>query len=47
MRQIPLIDPLVHRSIALIRRRDVSLSPAAQALYALLREELTAGRMLQ
>ena len=40
LRQIPLVDPIIHRAISLIRRRDVSLAPAAQALYEVMRREL-------
>jgi DNA-binding transcriptional LysR family regulator len=40
MRQIPLVNPVIKRAIGLIRRRGVSLSPAAQALYDLVAQEL-------
>ena len=40
LRQIPLVDPVIKRSIGLIRRRATSLSPAAQALHGLLAQEL-------
>jgi DNA-binding transcriptional LysR family regulator len=39
VRRIPLVRPAVSRTIALIRRRNASLSPAAQAFY----ETLLAG----
>jgi len=42
VREIPLVDPIVHRSISLIRRKGETLPPAAEALHALLIEELTA-----
>jgi DNA-binding transcriptional LysR family regulator len=32
---IPLVDPVVHRKVGLIRRRGRTLSPAAQQLYDL------------
>ena len=40
LRQIPLVDPVIRRSIGLIQRRATSLSPAAQALHDLLAQEL-------
>lgn len=40
MRQIPLVDPVIHRSIGLTRRRGVTLTPAAQALYDHLKRAL-------
>jgi DNA-binding transcriptional LysR family regulator len=36
IRIIPLVDPVVSRSIVLISRRSSQLSPAAEALYSLL-----------
>lgn len=33
---VPLVDPVVNRTVALIRRRGRSLSPAAQQLYDML-----------
>jgi DNA-binding transcriptional LysR family regulator len=40
MRQIPLVNPLIKRRVGLIKRRGMSLSPAAQALYDLVKEKL-------
>lgn len=40
--QLRLVDPLVHRSISLVRRRGETLTPAAAALYALVRRRLAA-----
>ncbi|MFZ4478539.1 MAG: LysR family transcriptional regulator [Rhodoferax sp.] len=41
----PLVSPVIHRSIGLIRRRQGALSPAAQAMLALLKQKIrsTAG----
>ena len=36
----PLVNPVIHRSIGLIRRREGALSPAAQAMLTLLRQEI-------
>jgi DNA-binding transcriptional LysR family regulator len=36
VRKIPLTSPVVKRKIALLRRKNTSLSPAAQAFYALI-----------
>lgn len=38
LKRIPLVRPVIHRRIALIRRPNASLSPAAQALYELIRK---------
>ena len=38
--QIPLVTPIVDRPVSLIRRRGETLTPAAQALYALIVREL-------
>ena len=35
----PLVSPVIHRSIGLVKRREGSLSPAAQALLALLQQQ--------
>lgn len=40
--QIPLVNPVVYRSISLVRRRNETLAPAAAALHALLAAELSA-----
>jgi DNA-binding transcriptional LysR family regulator len=39
VRRVPLVRPRVARTIALVRRKNASLSPAAQALYDLLAKE--------
>jgi DNA-binding transcriptional LysR family regulator len=36
IRVIPLVDPVVSRSLVLVSRKSAQLSPAAQALYSLL-----------
>ena len=38
--EIPLVDPIVYRSISLVRRRNESLTPAAAALYIIVKKEL-------
>lgn len=35
----PLVSPVIHRSIGLVKRREGSLSPAAQAMLALLQQQ--------
>ena len=40
---VPLVDPIVHRKVGLIRRRGRTLSPAAQQLYDLF-AEIKAGK---
>lgn len=35
----PLISPVIRRSIGLVKRREGSLSPAAQAMLALLKQQ--------
>ena len=42
VRRIPLIGPVVRRTVILIRRKGVTLSPATQAFYDLLAEQLAA-----
>lgn len=44
VRRVPLVRPRVTRTIALVRRRNATLSPAAQALYDLLATESAARR---
>jgi DNA-binding transcriptional LysR family regulator len=39
--EVPIVNPVIHRSISLVRRRNQALTPAAAALYALLTTELT------
>ena len=41
VRAIPLRAPVVRRELGLIHRKDVTLSPAALALYTLIRQTLT------
>jgi len=38
VRIVPLVDPVVEKPLVLIARRAAQLSPAAAALYALVRE---------
>lgn len=40
VREIPLVEPLVTRELAVIKRRGTTLSPAAEALYELVSEAL-------
>ena len=44
LRVIPLTDPVVARTLALISRRNAYLSPAAQALYDVVRRQAGAVR---
>lgn len=39
--EVPIVDPVVHRTISLVRRRHETLTPAAAAFYELLKTELT------
>lgn len=39
--EIPLVGPIVHRSIGLVRRRNETLTPAAAALYKIVKTELS------
>lgn len=39
--QVPLVGPVIHRSVSLVRRRNQALTPAAEALYGLLANELS------
>lgn len=41
--RIPLVDPIIHRPIGLIRRRNTTLSPAGEAFYRMLTDELKNG----
>jgi DNA-binding transcriptional LysR family regulator len=41
--EIPIVDPLIYRSIGLVRRRNQTLTPAAAALYAILAAELSSS----
>jgi len=42
--EVPLVEPVLYRSIALVRRRNETLSPAASSLYALVKARLSTGR---
>ena len=42
VRRIPLVKPIISRTLVLIRRRNATLSPAAQQFYDLLARELNA-----
>lgn len=42
MRQIPLVRPVIRRTVGLIKRRGASLSPAAQALYDMIQSAAAA-----
>lgn len=39
--EVPIVNPVLHRAISLVRRRNQALTPAAAALYALLTTELS------
>ncbi|KVM59456.1 hypothetical protein WJ59_31730 [Burkholderia gladioli] len=41
VRTIELVDPPVSRALVLVARRTAHLSPAAQALYDMIREQAT------
>ncbi|MBR0684527.1 LysR family transcriptional regulator [Bradyrhizobium manausense] len=42
--EVPLFDPVLYRTIALVRRRNETLSPAASALYGIIKTRLSSGR---
>ena len=42
--EVPLVEPIVYRTIALVRRRSETLTPAANALYAVLKAQLSTAR---
>ncbi|MFG1184674.1 MULTISPECIES: LysR family transcriptional regulator [Xanthobacter] len=42
--EVPLVEPVVFRLIALVKRKNETLSPAASALYAVIRNELSHAR---
>jgi len=42
--EVPLVEPILYRSIALVRRRNETLSPAASSLYSILRSRLSGVR---
>lgn len=39
--EVSLVNPVIHRSISLVRRRNQALTPAAEALYAILAADLS------
>lgn len=39
--EVPIVDPVVYRSIGLVKRRNQALTPAASALYAIVATELS------
>lgn len=39
--EVPIVDPVIYRSIGLVRRRNKTLTPAAAALYAIVAAELS------
>jgi len=41
IRVIPLVEPVITRSLVLLSRKSAKLSPAAQALYDMFRERAT------
>ena len=42
--EVPLVEPVLYRTIALVRRRNETLTPAASALYAIVRAQLSTVR---
>ncbi|WP_283811664.1 GntR family transcriptional regulator [Bradyrhizobium sp. UNPF46] len=42
--EVPLVDRVLYRTIALVRRRNDTLSPAASALYGAIKIRLSSGR---
>ena len=40
--EIPLVEPVLHRAIGLVRRRNETLMPPALALYAIIKDEFPA-----
>lgn len=42
--EVPLVDPVLYRTIALVRRRNETLSPAASALYGIIKARLSSGK---
>lgn len=42
--EVPLVEPILYRTISLVRRRNETLSPAAAAFHALLRAGLSSTR---
>jgi DNA-binding transcriptional LysR family regulator len=42
--EVPLVEPVLYRSIALVRRTNETLSPAASSLYAMIKAKLSATR---
>jgi len=42
--EVPLVEPVLYRAIALVRRRNETLTPAANALYAMVKAQLSTVR---
>jgi DNA-binding transcriptional LysR family regulator len=42
--EVPLVEPVLYRSIALVRRRNETLSPAANSLYGMVKAQLSTVR---
>jgi DNA-binding transcriptional LysR family regulator len=42
--EVPLVEPVRYRTIALVRRRNETLTPAASALYAMVKAQLSMVR---
>ncbi|WP_159999391.1 LysR family transcriptional regulator [Roseomonas sp. 18066] len=42
--EVPLVAPVIRRSLSLVRRRGESLAPAAEALYAMIRASTATAR---
>jgi DNA-binding transcriptional LysR family regulator len=43
VRRIPLVGPVIRRTVILIRRKGVSLSPATEIFYRMLAEQLASA----
>lgn len=41
--EVPLVEPVIYRSISLVWRRSESLAPAAEALYEIVKAQLSRG----
>ena len=41
LREVPLVEPVITRAISLVRRRSETLTPAASALFGMIRKQLT------
>jgi DNA-binding transcriptional LysR family regulator len=42
--EVPLVEPVLYRAIALVRRRNETLTPAASALYAIVKAQMSTAR---